>query len=440
MYNNKECADYFKRQKVYRRCFEELRKKWRSYGKVAGRITLSNASDEERRAIGGIIGKTFYEKNIRFSFAEFERGLQKTRYAPIDMEMVLSEYFGEKIQTTQEKRDNDEKQKKAFLDDIVEMLSCLSKESPVAVKWINKLVESRKYGYQILIREYRKNPGQAEILACNVGKALIKTEEMQKTGEEIPLAVFAADITDNPHYFDYGGTAGSFFSYAVCCLKEMKVPESTHEWREMMQGIGVIPDNVASMVHVYGLHLQKNNEWHPAYEAFCKMKEPYVLTMENLNGVTGVKPSGRCVYIVENEMVFSYLINNMQNRDFTLLCTSGQPRSAALKLLPMILDAGVPVYYSGDTDPDGMGIADRLWKRFGDAIHIWRMSPEDYRKSISRESTGRTGMTKLEHIEHPELRKTAECIKEKGLAGYQENILTDLLEDMMRNFPDENTK
>ena len=63
MYNNKECADYFKRQEVYRRCFEELRKKWQSYGKVAGRITLSNASDEERRAIGGIIGKTFYEKN-----------------------------------------------------------------------------------------------------------------------------------------------------------------------------------------------------------------------------------------------------------------------------------------------------------------------------------------------------------------------------------------
>ena len=436
MYNNRECADYFKRQKVYRRCFEELKKKWQSYGKVVGRITLCNVSDEERRAIGGIIGKTFNEKNICFSFDEFERGLQKTRYAPIDMEMVLSEYFEEKMQTTQEKRDADKKQKKAFLDDIVKMISQLSEENPVAIKWINKLVESRKYGYQILIREYGKNLEQAGILAHNVGKALIKTAEMKKTGEEIPLAVFAADITDNPHYFDYGCTAGSFFSYAVCCLKETEVPESTHEWREMMQSIGVIPDNVASMVHVYGLHLQKNNEWHPAYEAFCKMKESYVLTMENLNGVTSVKPSGRCVYIVENEMVFSYLINNMQNRDFTLLCTSGQPRSVSLKLIPMILDARVPIYYSGDTDPDGLGIADRLWERFGDAIHMWRMSPADYRKSVSRESMGRTGMTKLEHIEHLQLKETAECIKEKGLVGYQENILTDLLADMMTNFSD----
>lgn len=438
MYNNKECADYFKRQKVYRRCFEELRKKWQSYGKVAGRITLSNASDEERRAIGGIIGKIFYEKSIRFSFAEFEQGLQKTCYAPIDIERVLSEYFGKRIQTTQEERDRDKEQKKAFLDDVVEMLSGLSEGSSVAVKWINKLVGLRKYGYQILIREYGKNPEQAGTLACNVGKALIKTKEMQKTGEEIPLAVFAADITNNPHYFDYGGTAGSLFFYAICCVKETEVPENTHEWRELMHSVGVIPDNVASMVHVYGIHLQKNNEWHPAYEAFCKMKESYVLTMDSLNGITGVKVSGECVYIVENEMVFSYLINNMQNRDFTLLCTSGQPRSAALKLITMILDTGVLIYYSGDIDPDGLGIADRLWKWSGHTIHIWRMSPQDYWNSISGEGIGATGIAKLEHITQPLLQKTAECVKEKGMAGYQENILIELLTDMNENFSDEN--
>ena len=249
--------------------------------------------------------------------------------------------------------------------------------------------------------------------------------------------MFAADITDNPHYFDYGGTAGSLFFYAICCVKETEVPENTHEWRELMQSVGVIPDNVASMVHVYGVHLQKNNEWHPAYEAFCKMKEPYVLTMDSLNGITGVKVSGECVYIVENEMVFSYLINNMQNRDFTLLCTSGQPRSAALKLIMMILDTGVPIYYSGDIDPDGLGIADRLWKRSGNTLHIWRMSPQDYRNSISGEGIGATGIAKLEHITQPLLRKTAECVKEKGMAGYQENILTELLTDMNENFSDE---
>ncbi len=68
MCNSATCAEYFKQQVAYDRCFQELRKKWRSYGKTAGRITLKNTTDEERRAIGGIVGKTFLEDPISFKF------------------------------------------------------------------------------------------------------------------------------------------------------------------------------------------------------------------------------------------------------------------------------------------------------------------------------------------------------------------------------------
>ena len=83
--NNRECAEYFKGQKAYRRCFQELLKKWKSYGKAAGRISLKNTSEEEKKAIGGLLGKNFYVENICFSFADFEKSLQKTRYAPVEM-------------------------------------------------------------------------------------------------------------------------------------------------------------------------------------------------------------------------------------------------------------------------------------------------------------------------------------------------------------------
>ena len=87
--NDQACAEYFKNQKTYQRCFRELWKKWRSYGKPAGRITLKHTSGEERRGIGGITGKVFYEEDICFTFSEFEQGLQKTRFAPVDMKKVL---------------------------------------------------------------------------------------------------------------------------------------------------------------------------------------------------------------------------------------------------------------------------------------------------------------------------------------------------------------
>lgn len=126
------------------------------------------------------------------------------------------------------------------------------------------------------------------------------------------------------------------------------------QWRELLQCVGVVPDNISSMVHAFGIRLKKQEIWHPAYEAFCRCGEPYVLTMENLKGITEVQPVGTCVYIVENEMVFSYLMEQVQGKNVSLLCTSGQPRYAALKLISLIVQSGIPIYYSGDLDPDGL--------------------------------------------------------------------------------------
>ena len=48
MYSSKACAVYFRGQKAYDRCMKELRKKWKSYGRVAGKISLKQTSEEER--------------------------------------------------------------------------------------------------------------------------------------------------------------------------------------------------------------------------------------------------------------------------------------------------------------------------------------------------------------------------------------------------------
>lgn len=431
MCNNKECANYFKSQRAYHRCFEELRKKWKSYGKAAGRITLKQTSEEERRAVGGIIGKAFYEETIRFSFLEFEQGLQKTRFAPVDMKSVLEEYFGEPLITTQGRQKEEQERRKKFLDRSCGYLEEKAGREAVALAWLQKMISEKKYGYQLLMREYAKDEKQAELLVQNVGNAVMKLKELTDKEDEYPLAVLAAEITDNPHYFDRSTTAGLLFVHAICCCENMELPEDAHQWRKLLTQVSIVPDNISSMVHGYGLRLLTKQGWHGAYDTFCERKEPYVITMENMKEIIGVQAVGEKVYIVENEMVFSYLIHNLKNSDYTLLCTSGQPRSVAWVLIPYILASGAKIYYNGDLDPDGICIADRLWKKFGDRIHIWSMSPEDYNKSLSKERIGDIGRAKLENIGHPILKKTAECMKEKKLAGYQENMLKELLEGIV---------
>ena len=430
MNNNQACADYFKKRPEYRRCFRELEKKWRSYGKVAGRITLMETSEEERHAIRGIVGRAFPEETVSFSFAEFEAGLQRTRYAPIDMEKVLEAYCGKSMETNQEKQKAEKRKKEEFFERIERYLKETEGEVAPGLFWLKKMLSGKKCGYQIVNREYGKNPDKAEELLINVGKVLAELQKAEETGEEYPLAVFASQISGNPHYLDRGTTAGQLLIHGICNCKNMEFPKSAFGWRELLWNVGIVPDNISSLVHVCGLRIQIKRTWHPAYEAFCERNEPCVITMENLQGITAVKTVGTRIYMVENEMVFSYLLKNKKRRDVTLICTSGQIRSAAIKLLPFLLDSGAEIYYSGDIDPDGIGIADRLWKKFGDRIHIWRMSEQDYEASLSEEQISDAGIKKLEHITHPILCETAKAVRETGRAGYQENILNRLLEDI----------
>lgn len=446
MNNNAECADYFKSRDAYHRCMEAFRKKWKTLGKAGGRITLSDATEEERRAIGGILGKIFHSEDICFDFAKFEQGLQATRFAPVDMKGVLEAYFGEPMDTNQGEKKAKEEQKKDFFHGVCEyFLSNFGSES-AAFCWIQEVISAKKYGYQQIVKEYNKDSHQAAVLVQTVGTALALLESAGESGTGLPLAVFAAKISGNPHYFDRGTAAGQLLQHAVCFWKKTELPVNAHQWREALLSVGIVPDNVSSLVHAYGLHLQTKDGWHPAYEAFCEWMEPYVITMENLKRVTGVLAEGGRVYIVENEMVFCYLLEHIgekvqkksvcsggaQDKKITLLCTSGQLRTVARELILLILDSGAEVYYSGDIDPDGIGIADRLWQKFGNRIHIWRMAPADYAAGISKEVIDYNGLAKLENIRHPLLKQTAESVKEKGRAAYQENLLEELLGDICR--------
>lgn len=436
MCSSEACAAYFKDQDAYRRCFKELRKKWMSYGRLTGKIVLRDSSEEERRAIGGVVGKVFFEQDLWFLASEFEQGLQRTRFAPVDMKKVLEAYFGETISTNQDRKQEKQKETREFLEELCGHFQGTGDGVSAAFLWMRELLQKKRYGYQILVREYRKNPAAAESYGINVGNALLKLELVKKEEKECPLAVFSAGISGNPHYFDRGTVAGQLLIHGICFQMGEELPENAHQWRGLLMGAGLVPDNISSLLHACGLRLGTKEGWHPAYEAFCARKESCVITMENLRGITGVQAAGDRVYVVENEMVFSYLADNGSSDKLTLLCTSGQLRAVALDVIRMLLETGVSIYYSGDIDPDGIGIADRLWRKFGPGIRIWRMAPRDYEKSLSGESIGESGLAKLENIGHPLLRETAACMKEKRRAAYQENLLEELLGDIKQGYPE----
>jgi uncharacterized protein (TIGR02679 family) len=402
-----------------------MRKKWETLGRTAGQITLKNVTEEERIALTRILAKNFYEKDIRFTMVEFEAALQKTRFAPITMEELLEEYFGEAICTKKEKAANKRWKREQFW----ERLSCLCKEQELngwAGQWLEEMRETGKYGYSMVMAQYRKDPDAASLLVQNIGRFLEKTISLTEKQEELPLAVLAAEITNNPHFLDRGTAAANLLMHAICWYKNCDYPKNAYVWRMLFIDMGIIPDNLSSFVTVYGLHLKTDSGLHPAYEAFIQAGEPGVVTMENMKSVTGAYSAGGCVFIVENQMVFSSLIEQIPECKAALICTSGQLRTAAQELIRLLAEAGTRIYYSGDLDPEGMLIADKLWQKYPENVHIWRMSEQDYLQCVSEENIGKRRLGMLELLKNPVLIETAARIKKIKKAGYQENLLTAL--------------
>ena len=106
----------------------------------------------------------------------------------------------------------------------------------------------------------------------------------------------------------------------------------------------------------------------------------------------------------------------------TVLCFNGQPRLAAIFLLKLLEREKIHVRYGGDLDPEGLQIAQNLKQLYDGPFSFWHMDLEDYRSSHPRVAISERRLKILERIREPELLATAEAIRKKKKAGYQENI------------------
>ena len=110
---------------------------------------------------------------------------------------------------------------------------------------------------------------------------------------------------------------------------------------------------------------------------------------------------------------------------------SGQPRKAGWRLLELLAAEDIQIYYSGDLDPEGMDIAERIWKHYPKNVRIWRMDEASYELSKSEEVISERRLKMMERLQHPVLLETARKIKTCKKAGYQEAVLKEMVHDII---------
>lgn len=441
--SRKEAYEYFRKTPGFDRCFQELRKKWNSYGRAAGIVKLTAASKEERRALEGFFGKSFADQTggtLSFSVQSFEAALKETAYGELNLQQLMELYFGEPMQTNAARKAEREEQIRLFFENCRQFFLRREHEmcetAGTAADWIETVFQEKKYGYQIILKEWKRNPNHAERLVRTVGMALemVVPDGGETSGGSIMLAVLAARVSGDPHCFDRGTAAGQLLVSGLCRDAGVDIPSNAEELFALYLRYGIQMDEISSMVAVSGLHLERNGTLHPGLEGFLQAGEPFLLMQKNLDGVTRAYGAGSCVFVVENEMVFSHLCEQSRRLPEggrpALLCTMGQPRKAAWQLLDLLTAENPAIFYAGDLDPEGMDIADRIWKRYPDAVHLWRMGPEDYEKSRSEEEISDRRLSMLSRLQNPLLRSTAAQIQKEKKAGYQEALLDEMFADI----------
>lgn len=419
---SKTCVAFFQSRPGYQRILAEILKKYRSFGRPAGVIRLDDATQEECDAARGIFGRPF-SPPLRFQTAQFEAAIQDSPYQGACLKEVLELYFGVEIRTNQELRQTQDSRFFAMLSLVLEQT-----QSETCRRWLHALENKQGCGYSLLRRETTKDPDGTQLSLLRACQSLDHLEN--RTHEAIRLAVLSAQATSNPHALDSGTLCGKLFLYLLAFRSGFEVPKNAEQRDRLYYENDILCDSISSLVTQVGLVLSTEAGKHPAYQLLCQRHELCTLSLASLSRLTRAHSPSSRAYIVENEMVFTQLCDQSSQFHSPLICTSGQPSVAALRLLDLLAADGTQLFYSGDFDGKGLSIAAQLCARYSKLLTPWHMTPEDYERCRSNVMLGETSQLLLQGCTGTALEPSAKLVKQYNCAGYQELLIPLLQTDL----------
>lgn len=423
-----DCVNFFKKNKEYKKLFDCFRKKILTNNSIEGTISIKTPTEEERKAFQAILSsKNFKGKNINFTVEEFKKGLEKTKFEikDIDLKELTNQYYGEVVLSKEEQKKLLNEEIELFFSKLVSKL----KESNLQEEYITKYIEIVKNNY------------------FDKGKLKEQEEELQKlyycgmaiydrttADTPIKIAFLGEKITKDPHYFDKG-IKGSLLVKLLKLFNNIEVDEDlteTEKAQEIFYQSKIEVNTISNYLTAYGIKLFTKAGEIKAYSEFIKDNLLYNIPLEHLKDVVKVQAKSKNIFIVENEMVFVRLYEYFRGKkDVALICTSGQLRLASLVLIDLLLKEDYQIYYSGDIDPEGIGILNRVIQKSGNKVIPWRVNLETYLKYEKNENPiSETSLKKLTSIKDTRFKDLILAMEDIKKACYQESFIKELINDI----------
>lgn len=487
-----EAVNYFKSNHGFNRVMKKIKEKYSSFEREApGTIVIEKPTTKEKDALSGFMKKDYSRnKSISISLKSFQKRIDETKFSGLSIKQILEKYFGGEIVSNKEqkRRENEE------IQDIIENLKKYCKSAEI-VKILEKSCSEEKEIVARIKKEYHKDKNFLEqelkkaikalenlpscheslpIFAAKVNgdphsldknrlagqmflrflviknnriklneNFVIKDDEFVKKDDKLQMmndnSILEKDEEKNEGKDEFQERAKIKEEWTTKLSEDKSIkvnPKNTEEMAEIYYNNNLLIDEMSNMVLVRNLIALKNGQSHEGWKSFCNKHEPMQVTLYNLSQIDEVllddkiKKYNSC-FIVENPGVFTNMMQDESLKEIPIVCTYGQVKLAGIILLNKLVKSGIHLYYSGDIDPEGMQIADKLKQRFRENLTLIGFDEETYIKNKSNVALSEVRIKKLDNLIDDDLKKTAELLKISKVAAYEE-LNTQMLKKIMK--------
>lgn len=430
-----ECIAYFKARPIFDRVLSSFWMKYRSIGRFGGEVVLTHLTDEERDDLEGFLQKNCHGiKTVHIPAKRFVDALSNSRFDGIDPKDLLCAYFDKPLITKEEERAQEEN---AWRKQILQVASTTKNGS--AHRWLEELLEAvekhdgTNKSLSYLKRRKSNVAGDSSELTrlLHLGVQIL---ERLPLAEPTYLAVYATELTGNPHAFDIGEKDASFLALLTRWLntdqESRHQPAAIERQRQYLE-VGLLLNDTTNFLMALGIRaIKSNGEEHMGMKGFYEEKETVQIPLAVLSKWEWIHCPNNRLYIVENASVYAVLCKVWIEKQ-ALVCSYGQPRLSMFTLLDLLEKSGAEVWYAGDLDPEGLLMAQTLSQYYTGSFHYWRMDVEAYENSLSDVRLSEERLKKLEQVSDNELKETALAIAQVGKAGYQEKLIERYINDIV---------
>ena len=418
------------------RLMSALAERYKSLGRIGGSVRLEQLAAAEQKALSGLLGKDLQRHDaVTVKLTEFQVALSRTKFAGLDMVAVLQGVIGEELRSAEDER-------REFAAEQHRFFASLLQQFPHhrCREWLSEALHQAANARSIHTA-YRRDRQGLRVDLVSVLTALSNLPVDAGVVKRLP--VWATELTGDPHAFDRDTTKGRYLLHALRLFwgqtgDDLVVRDGTDSDAYLLETAGIVRDDILNFVTCYGLLAEDKNgpisSWQAALAEGAVMNVP----VREVTKLRKVIPAGErnMVFVVENSGVFSDLLDVLSHLSPPLICTHGQPKLASYLLLDLLVESGITIYYSGDHDPEGLLIAQRLSDRYPASVRPWLFGADDYEAAASQVPISERRLAQLARVTLPELQEVKAKLASEGRAGYQERLLPRLVSEIRQNAGD----